>query len=95
VHESALRDTIDELAPYPTVEVLVAIIREYGIDPMWLLTGTYDPETHRNSLMSISATHRTVKQVLVEGPRRRSGPSAFDDLPGDAPESSDGFGSRR
>ena len=90
VTESALQNTIDELAPYPTVEVLVAVIREYGIDPMWLLTGTYDPETHRNSLMSTSATHRTVKKVLVEGPGRRSGPSSIDDASGDA-ESSDRF----
>ena len=91
VTESALRSTIDELAPYPTVEVLVGIIREYGVDPTWLLTGTYDPETHRKSLMSTSATHRTVQRAFVDGPGRISGPRDISDTPGEAPESSDRF----
>ena len=29
--------------------LLVAIVREFGVDPAWLLTGTYDVGTHQAS----------------------------------------------
>lgn len=47
VAELSLRMSVDEVSPHPTMEVLVAIIHEYGVDPTWLLTGVYDPDTHR------------------------------------------------
>lgn len=40
--------SVDELAPYPTVDVIAAIVREYGVDPTWVLTGEYDSVSHRN-----------------------------------------------
>ena len=48
VDELSLRMSVDELAPYPTVDVIAAVVREYGVDPSWLLTGEYDSSTHRN-----------------------------------------------
>jgi len=39
VHETALRMSIDEAAPYPTMDVILAVVREYDVDPNWLLTG--------------------------------------------------------
>jgi len=48
VDEVSLRISIDELAPYPTVDVIAAVVREYGVDPTWLLVGEYDSNTHRN-----------------------------------------------
>ena len=48
VGEAPLRRSMDALAPYPTVEVLAAVIRLYGIDPTWLITGKYDAHTHRS-----------------------------------------------
>src|SRR3954471_17030022 len=42
VAEVSLRMTVDELSPQPTLEVLLAIVREYGVDPTWLMTGEYD-----------------------------------------------------
>lgn len=48
VDEVSLRMSIDELAPYPTVDVISAVVRVYGVDPTWLLTGDYDAATHRN-----------------------------------------------
>lgn len=33
-----------------TVEVLTAVIREFGVDPTWLVTGAYDAGTHRAAL---------------------------------------------
>ena len=40
--------SIDELAPYPTVDVIAAVVREYGVDPTWLLVGEYDATSHRH-----------------------------------------------
>jgi hypothetical protein len=48
VDEVSLRMSVDELAPYPTVDVIAAVVREYGVDPTWLLTGEYDAASHRN-----------------------------------------------
>jgi hypothetical protein len=46
VSEDALRATIRHAAPEPALEVLAAIVCEYGVDPTWLLTGKYDSSTH-------------------------------------------------
>ena len=50
VSEVALRITIDDIEPHPTLEVILAVVREYGVDPSWLLTGEYDPTSHRRAL---------------------------------------------
>jgi hypothetical protein len=47
VEELSLRMSIDPLSPHPTMEVIVAVIREYGVDPTWLLTGEYHSGSHR------------------------------------------------
>lgn len=52
LEEVSLRMSIDEDSPHPTVEVLAAVIREYGVDPTWLLTGVYDASTHRSAMES-------------------------------------------
>jgi hypothetical protein len=55
VDEVALRISIDELSPYPTVAVIAAVIREYAVDPSWLLTGIYRAATHREALRAATA----------------------------------------
>lgn len=55
VEEVSLRMSIDEGSPFLTVDVLAAVVREYGVDPTWLLTGEYDPTTHRVTLESDGA----------------------------------------
>src|SRR6476661_1882386 len=50
VDATSLHMSIDESAPYPTVDVIAAVIRTYGVDPCWLLTGYYDTLTHRSAL---------------------------------------------
>jgi hypothetical protein len=57
VTEIALRMSADELDPHPTFEVIVAVIREYGVDPAWLVSGQYDPNVHRTTL-DASDEHR-------------------------------------
>lgn len=50
VEELSLRLSIDELSPHPTMEVIMAIVREYGVDPGWLLTGEYQTSSHRAAM---------------------------------------------
>jgi hypothetical protein len=47
---AALRAAVDALAPMPGVDVLAAIVAEYGVDPSWLVTGEYDLTVHRSVL---------------------------------------------
>jgi hypothetical protein len=67
VDEVALRITIDELSPYPTMSVIAAVIREFGVDPSWLLTGEYSPAAHREIL---DATTGELPGVLLTIARR-------------------------
>jgi hypothetical protein len=79
VSERTLRISVDELAPRPTLEVLAAIIREYGVDPSWLLFGVYDSATHRAAIeheggMGPSDLLKfATARVLAEQQERRNG----------------------
>jgi hypothetical protein len=69
VHETALRMSIDEMAPYPTMDVIIAIVREYGVDPHWLFTGEYDATTHRAVLDGTPDDMvKVVKRVVHDTP---------------------------
>jgi hypothetical protein len=50
VEELSLRMSVDDVSPHPTIEVILAVIREYGVDPTWLLTGEYDSNSHRAAM---------------------------------------------
>lgn len=50
VTEISLRISIDDLDPHPTLEVIAAVVHEYGVDPTWLMTGSYDPASHRRAM---------------------------------------------
>jgi hypothetical protein len=47
VSEVELRRSIDETAPQPMLDVIIAAVRYYGVDPTWLMTGEYDLAQHR------------------------------------------------
>lgn len=32
------------------IDVVAAVVREFAVDPQWLLTGRYDPTQHRHAL---------------------------------------------
>ena len=64
VEEVSLRMSIDEDSPHPTVEVLAAVIREYGLDPTWLLTGVYDAATHRSAMENPSGAPTAMRDLL-------------------------------
>lgn len=75
VDEVALRISTDDLSPYPTMNVIRAVIREYGVDPSWLLTGDYSAGSHREALdASAAELSRVVSRVIactgVDTPRQ-------------------------
>jgi hypothetical protein len=70
VEEVSLRMSVDDLSPHPTVEVLAAVIREYGVDPHWLLTGDYDPSRHRTALENDAAVRESLRDLMISGPFR-------------------------
>jgi hypothetical protein len=75
VEELSLRMSLDERSPHPTVEVLAAVIRVYGVDPTWLLTGTYDANTHRSVMNGETDPAISVRRMLYEPRTRISEPT--------------------
>lgn len=65
VDEVGLRMSIDELAPNPTVDVIAALVAAYGVDPSWLLTGEYDPGTHRGILEAGESVEQAVSRLMM------------------------------
>ena len=72
VDEQALRRSIDEALPDPAIDVLVAIVRDLGVDPTWLLTGEYAAATHERALESDDSGIVIVLKELMrrESPKR-------------------------
>jgi hypothetical protein len=68
LEELSLRMSIDEESPHPTVEVLAAVIRQYGIDPTWLLTGVYDASTHRSSMEDDQSAAARIREFMGARP---------------------------
>jgi hypothetical protein len=82
VGEWTLRVSLDPNAPEPTVEVMLAVVRVYGVDPSWLLTGEYDPVTHR----AAADGDRSDIHATLESIRRRETPGTSPRVPGRTPD---------
>src|ERR1700733_12503027 len=67
VSEVALRMSIDDLEPHPSIEVLVAVVREYGVDPTWLLTGVYDQLSHRRAMDEPAEVSQAFAALFTSG----------------------------
>ena len=80
VSEIALRISIDPQSPHPTLGVLLAVVREYGVDPAWLLTGEYDAATHRQV---IDADRQRVADVMSVLAKRVTPPNGQRSVPHD------------
>jgi hypothetical protein len=79
VDELELRMTIDAESPRPTMDVLLAVIREYAVDPTWLLTGDYDSSTHRRA---VDGDRAGLVDVVKDVARRHETPLNIVALPG-------------
>ncbi len=73
VSEVALRMSVDETDPHPTFEVLKAVVRDYAVDPTWLVKGEYDADTHRRALEDDATIARVLSEAVVRA-RRPSPP---------------------
>jgi hypothetical protein len=71
--------TIDVESPRPTMDVLLAVIREYAVDPTWILTGDYDSATHRRTM---STDRAGLIEVVKDVARRHETPLNIVALPG-------------
>jgi transcriptional regulator with XRE-family HTH domain len=60
VSAMSLRLSVDDDEPTPTIDVLNAMVRVYGVDPTWLITGEYDAASHRVAVES-EARHTGVE----------------------------------
>ena len=66
VSGASLRATLDDVDARPTIGVLVAVVRYFGLDPNWLLTGRYDPDAHRRAaLASPEEMRTTIEEILA------------------------------
>jgi hypothetical protein len=70
VPEFALRLSLDDTAPHPTLDVLAAIVREFGVDPHWLIHGEYNSATHHAVLDDDQRVTPTVLLALASPPDR-------------------------
>lgn len=50
VSEQELRDTLKHGSTASALKVVRAVVHLYGLDPTWVLTGQYNPSTHRSAL---------------------------------------------
>jgi hypothetical protein len=78
VSELSLRMSLDDLSPQPTMDVVLAVIRQYGVDPTWLITGNYDASTHRQAVVDGPAAAQEVLRAIA-GRSHPSGPRLFVD----------------
>ena len=76
IEELSLRMSIDEHSPHPTVEVLAAVVREFGVDPTWLLTGAYNVSTHRHSMDGLHSITAELRARVEQQPSRISEPTS-------------------
>src|SRR4029079_11062416 len=65
VRESMLRASIDEESPHPWFEVVLAVVRRFGVDPTWIMTGVYDQTTHRTVLEDEEGAERLLSRTTL------------------------------
>jgi hypothetical protein len=72
VDEVSLRMSLDEGSPYPTLDVLAAVVALYGVDPSFLVTGDYNRASHRAVLEGgHGAAAEAVKELAYRSVHQR------------------------
>ncbi len=62
----SLRACIDDRAPRADSLVLAAIVREFGVDPSWLVSGEYNAATHHAALDEDLLASRNGLPMLIK-----------------------------
>ena len=65
VDEMKLRDIVEHATDHPSLDALAAIVRRFGIDACWLLTGEYDWASHRLQLVEEEDESDTPPKALL------------------------------
>lgn len=78
--EVELRMSLDDIAPYPTLNVLSVAVEYYGLDPTWLITGEYDQDTH---WLALEGGRRMAEETLsrLAVSRIRQTPPRIESIP--------------
>lgn len=83
VSEQQLRDAVNDRSRIASLYVLGAIVRTFGLDPSWALTGVYDSDTHRAALAGDRAEiDELLKRLVSEHGRQPSRPTPPESMPG-------------
>jgi hypothetical protein len=53
------------VAPAVLIDVIVEVVRRFGIDANWILTGEYNPSTHRALAAEESLTRSKVRGLVA------------------------------
>src|SRR5688572_25413140 len=56
-------------SPASILRVVAAMVRVYGLDPSWLVTGRYDPNTHRvGTRRDAAAVEELLRTLVADSP---------------------------
>lgn len=69
IDETTLREAAGPGSPSASITLIGAIVRLYGLDPTWVLTGRYDERTHRVALRGDPIEILSLVRAIAEGPR--------------------------
>jgi hypothetical protein len=54
------------VGPMPLIDVVVEVVRQYGVDANWILTGEYNPAWHRELDAEGSLRRSRVRNLIAE-----------------------------
>lgn len=74
VSSKLVRLSIDFCDPRLSAVLAVAVVRSYGLDPTWLVTGEYDAATHRRALEHPTSIDHLLAQAGFRGRRVEAPP---------------------
>ena len=60
LHQRLRKESLDSV-----IRLLTSIVRIYGLDPTWVVTGNFDPTTHRIALEGTQQETRSIVERLV------------------------------
>jgi hypothetical protein len=72
VDEGILRQAVMGTSQPAYLTLVAAIIRVYGLDPSWVLTGRYDEGTHRVALRGDPREIGSIVLAMSEAPRAQA-----------------------